>query len=80
MDRYADDLEFIRLDDPPGFRRLGIVGSTTGGLDSLSGVRTRRDAATQGFALAIEDLCPALFGEASLAAGVVPVAFFSDFN
>jgi protein-disulfide isomerase len=80
LDRYAGELEFIPLDDPPGFRRLSLVGATTGAFDPLAGIPTPGDAVASGFTAANEDLCPALFGEASLAAGVVPVAFFSDFN
>jgi hypothetical protein len=38
IDRATDDLGFIPVDDPPGFRRLSLVGSTTGAIDPFAGI------------------------------------------
>jgi protein-disulfide isomerase len=77
---FAVDLEFTPLDDPPGFRRFG-AGAVSAGFDPLTGLgsfRAEGDAAAAASVRA--DLCRALFGTAVIAAGTVPIAYFSDFR
>jgi len=80
FDRVADNLGFAPMSDPPGFRRLSLLGATTGAVDPFAGI----DGAEPGERVAphasLETLCMDLFGQERIAQGVVPIAFFSDFN
>jgi predicted DsbA family dithiol-disulfide isomerase len=70
--------DFVALDDPPGFRRLG-GGATSGGMDpfaGLSGPSTAHAVVPEAELRA--DLCRALFGGRP-GPGVTPVASFSDY-
>lgn len=80
IDRATDDLGFIPVDDPPGFRRLSLVGSTTGAFDPFAGVAASDEVAESDEVIPEADFCSALFGRASFQPGVVPIAFFSDYN
>lgn len=80
IDRATDDLGFIPVDDPPGFRRLSLVGSTTGAIDPFAGIGASGEAAETDDVIPEADFCSALFGRASFRPGVAPVAFFSDYN
>jgi predicted DsbA family dithiol-disulfide isomerase len=80
LDKAAGELGFIPVDDPPGFRRLSLIGSTSGAFDPFAGVAVPGEAAVRNDAIPEEDFCAALFGRTSFQPGVVPVAFFSDYN
>lgn len=80
LDQATAELGFTPVDDPPGFRRLTLVGPTSGVLDPFAGIsRPVEDAAPGGGTLE-GNLCQALFGKDKIDHGVVPVAFFSDYN
>lgn len=80
LDRAAGDLGFIPVDDPPGFRRLSLIGSTSAAFDPFAGVAVPGKVAVRNDAIPEEEFCSALFGQTSFQPGVVPVAFFSDYN
>lgn len=80
IDRATDDLGFIPVDDPPGFRRLSLVGSTTGAIDPFAGIAAPGEVAETDEVIPEADFCAALFGQPEFQPGVVPIAFFSDYN
>lgn len=80
LDQAFGDLGFVPVDDPPGFRRLSLIGSTSGAFDPFVGVAAPGEIAEAPVAIAKQDFCAALFGQTSFPPGVVPVAFFSDYN
>jgi len=80
FDRVADNLEFAPLADPPGFRRLTLLGATTGAIDPLAGISAGTDAARLEPPAPVESLCMGIFGVERVEPGVVPIAFFSDYN
>ncbi|MEM9762963.1 MAG: DsbA family protein [Pseudomonadota bacterium] len=83
LDRATDDLGFISVDDPPGFRRLSLFGATTGALDPFAGIDAPgQTAETEDVLPEVPEaaFCRALFGRARVEAGIVPIAFFSDYN
>lgn len=80
LDQAASNLGFIPVDDPPGFRRLSLVGSTSSAFDPFAGVAAPGEVAEKNTPIADAGFCAALFGRTSFENGVVPVAFFSDFN
>ena len=80
LDRATNHLGFIPVDDPPGFRRLSLVGSTSGAFDPFAGVAAPSEVAMTNEIIPDEDFCSALFGRTSFRPGMVPVAFFSDYN
>lgn len=80
LDRATDDLGFIPVDDPPGYRRLSLVGSTTGAFVPFAGIATPGEIAATDEVIPEADFCSALFGRPSFQPGVVPIAFFSDYN
>jgi predicted DsbA family dithiol-disulfide isomerase len=80
IDRATDDLGFIPVDDPPGFRRLSLVGSTTGAIDPFAGIGASVEVAKTDDIIPEADFCSALFGRPKFQPGVAPVAFFSDYN
>lgn len=80
LDQAVDDLGFIPVDDPPGFRRLSLVGSTSAAFDPFVGVTSPGEGAEPVATIAERDFCVALFGLPDFPPGVVPVAFFSDYN
>ncbi len=73
------DFDFADLERPAGFRRIA-GGDVSGASDPLAGLGGASDA-TDGAAADPEGraLCLALFG-AEPAAGVVPIAYFSDYR
>lgn len=80
LDQATAELGFIPVDDPPGFRRLSLVGSTSGALDPFAGISGPASNGEPGSRVQEGELCHALFGKAEIESGVVPVAFFSDYN
>lgn len=80
LDQATDDLGFIPVDDPAGFRRLSLVGSTTGAIDPFAGIAASGEVAEMDEVIPEADFCSALFGRAGFQLGVVPIAYFSDFN
>ena len=80
LDQATAELGFTPVDDPLGFRRLTLVGSTSGALDPFAGISGNAEDAEPGAALLDGDLCNALFGQSEFERGVVPIAFFSDYN
>lgn len=71
-------LSFVPLDGLPGFRQLE-GGSLSVGFDPLLGIGSNRPTPLRTDPeLLRADLCTALFAQPP-AAGVVPIAFFSDF-
>lgn len=79
FDLVARDLNFVPIDDPAGFRRLSLVGATTNRLDPFVGLNPK-GAAPPLAGMRDHALCTALFGQPRLERGVVPIAYFSDFN
>ena len=79
-DRATDDLGFIPMDDPPGFRRLSLVGSTSGAINPFAGIGASVEVAETDEVIPEADFCSALFGRTSFQPGIAPVAFFSDYN
>jgi len=80
LDQAARDLNFIEVDDPRGFRRLGLIGTTSAAFDPFVSMETTDENPANNLSVSGKDLCEALFGRKSFRAGVVPVAFFSDYN
>ena len=80
LDQVARDLNFIEVDDPRGFRRLGLIGTTSAAFDPFVGMETTDENPVNNRTVSSENLCESLFGRKSFQAGVVPVAFFSDYN
>lgn len=79
FDLAARDLNFVPIADPAGFRRLSLVGATTNRLDPFVGLN-RKDGAPSLSEFGNRGLCTALFGQPRLEDGIVPIAYFSDFN
>ena len=79
LDQATGELGFTPVDDPPGFRRLTLIGSTSGVLDPFAGMGGDGDDVGPA-AISGVNLCEALFGQAGFESGVVPIAFFSDYN
>lgn len=71
----AREFDFVALDEPAGFRSLHL-GAVSVGLDPLAGLQGGGAAAWRGR----DGLCRALFGSNAPAAGVVPVAVFTDYR
>lgn len=80
INQAADDLRFIPVDDPPGFRRLSLIGSTSSALDPFLGLAAPGEVDDPVAPIAEQDFCVALYGLRKLSPGVVPVALFSDYN
>lgn len=81
LDLAARDLSFVPVDDPVGFRRLSIIGKTSSGsIDPFAGLEAPGEEPVVNKTISDEDFCEALFGRKSFEAGIVPVAFFSDYN
>jgi len=80
LDQAAGDLGFIPVEDPPGFRRLSLVGSTSAAFDPFVGVAPPGEVAEPVATIAERDFCVALFGRSDFRPEEVPVAFFSDYN
>jgi predicted DsbA family dithiol-disulfide isomerase len=80
LDQATAELGFTPVDDPPGFRRLTLVGTTSGAIDPFAGISGGAGSAEPGPAVLARDLCSALFGQSGFESGVVPIAFFSDYN
>lgn len=80
FDQVADNLDVAPMADPPGFRRLSLLGATSGAIDPFAGIprgdKDRRAAPTA----SPQTLCMDLFGVDRFAPEVVPIALFSDFN
>lgn len=73
------DFDFAALEHPAGFRHIR-TGDVSGALDPLAGVNGGGDPQnSQTGELDARELCLALFG-AEAAAGVVPIAYFSDYR
>ncbi|SEL74815.1 DSBA-like thioredoxin domain-containing protein [Roseovarius azorensis] len=80
LDRAGRDLNFIEVDDPPGFRRLSLIGTTSSAFDPFVGMETTDENPVNNLTVSDEAFCEALFGQNNFQPGVVPVAFFSDYN
>lgn len=81
LDQSAKELRFTPVDDPPGFRRLSLVGATSTGRDPFAGLEGASPSGpTPNVASDGLQLCQALFGRSGFDPGVVPIAFFSDYN
>jgi predicted DsbA family dithiol-disulfide isomerase len=80
LDQQAGELRFAPVDDPPGFRLLSLIGASSGALDPLAGIGDGGANAAPLTSLSDAELCQDLFGAARFEPGVVPIAFFSDFN
>ncbi len=80
LDQAASDLNFIEVDDPRGYRRLSLFGTTSAALDPFVGIATMDENPANKLTVSGDGLCEALFGRRSFDDGVVPVAFFSDYN
>ncbi|KAF0677003.1 DsbA family protein [Profundibacterium mesophilum] len=72
------DLEFTPHPTLPDFRRLGAGGTSAAGFDLLTGGLTDAQSPARP-AIAPQDICAALFGDAPVAAGMVPIAYFTDY-
>lgn len=80
FDQVADNLDFTPIADPPGFRRLSLLGSTSGAIDPFGGIGVAPENDLAEPPTSPESLCMGLFGVERIALGVVPIALFSDFN
>lgn len=80
LDQATAELGFTPVDDPPGFRRLTLVGTTSGALDPFAGISGNAGDVEPGASALDRDLCSALFGQSDFQSGIVPIAFFSDYN
>ncbi len=80
LDQTASDLNFIEVEDPRGFRRLSLTGTTTSAFDPFVGLRATDEHSANNETISDEAFCEALFGQNNFQPGVVPVAFFSDYN
>lgn len=80
LDQAAHDLNFIKVDDPRGFRRLGLTGTTSSAFDPFVGLEVTAENSDTSQTIPDEAFCEALFGQNKFLPGVVPVAFFSDYN
>lgn len=74
----ADDLEFERLAEPAGFRRLD-AGPSSIGFDPFFGLERDGQESRSPVANIQDRLCSALFGSGTPPSGVVPIASFSDY-
>jgi len=79
LDQAAGDLGFIPVEDPQGFRRLSLVGSTSAAFDPFAGIPSPGEDAEPVATIAERDFCVALFGLTQVRPGAVPVAFSSDY-
>lgn len=76
---FPDPLEFQPIDDPAGFRRMA-GGAVSTGFDPFFGLENAADPEAERARARVDaDLCGALFGPDPRPAGLVPVAFFSDY-
>lgn len=77
VDRLTGLPETVPLTNPPGFRALPI-GDVSQGLDPLIGLNPAQGAGLDPDRLNGR-LCAALFGQARIPDGIVPIASFSDY-
>lgn len=76
---FVTEFAFKALEEPAGFRRID-AGDFSGGLDPLTGVTgTTDEVGHQQSDPESGELCRALFGVETLPAGVVPIAYFTDY-
>ena len=80
LDQAAGELGFTPVEDPPGFRRLTLTGSTSGAFDPFAGITGAGEDAGRPQEILDGRLCEALFGQPKFESRVVPIAFFSDYN
>jgi len=80
LDDISGTLAFTPIDEPEGFRRLSLLGATSSAIDPFAGIGAHDGAARPQGQGRGESLCEALFGTDRIAPGIVPVAFFLDFN
>ena len=66
FNQAVDDLGFIPVDDPPGFRRLSLIGSTSSALDPFLGLAAPGEVDEPVTTIAEQDFCVALFGGHSI--------------
>lgn len=80
LDDMSGGLAFTPIAEPEGFRRLSLLGATSSAIDPFAGLETDDDVARPESDGRAVSLCRDLFGTDGIAAGIVPIAFFLDFN
>lgn len=80
VDQATSELSFTPVNDPAGFRRLSLRGASSAPIDPLVGIGDDGADASSPVTSSGAEFCQDLFGPVRFEPGVVPIAFFSDYN